>query len=77
MSDGRKVINNSTTNIGVANQYAGTYQVDGIFHHPTAGDRPINEEKFLTPIDAYTCWTTLGDLGAGYDSPSRLKVITR
>ena len=67
MSDGRKVINNGTTNIGVANKYAGTYQVDGIFHHPTAGDRTINEEKYLTPIDAYSCWTTLGDLGAGYD----------
>lgn len=67
LSDGRKVINNGTTNIGVANQYAGNYQVDGVFHHPTAGDRTINEEKYLTPIDAYSCWTTLGDLGSGYD----------
>jgi hypothetical protein len=68
MSDGRKVVNNANTNIGVANQYAGSYQCTGIFHHPTAGDRPINEEKYLTPVDAFTCWTWLGDLGSsGYD----------
>jgi hypothetical protein len=68
MSDGRMVVNNATTNIAVANKYAGSYLCTGIFHHPTAGDRPINEEKFLTPIDAFSCWTALGDLGAaGYD----------
>lgn len=68
MSDGREVVNNASTNIAVANKYAGSYQCTGFFHHPTAGTRPINEEKFLTPIDAYSCWTALGDLGsAGYD----------
>ncbi len=68
MNDGRKIVNNGTTNIGVANKYAGNYQCTGVFHHPTAGDRPINEEKYLTPIDAFSCYTGLGDLGSsGYD----------
>jgi hypothetical protein len=68
MSDGRKVLNNGKTGIGVANAYAGNYQCVGIFHHPTAGDRPINQEKYLSPVDAYSCITALGDLGAsGYD----------
>jgi hypothetical protein len=67
LSDGRKVANNNSTKIQVANQYAGYYQCVGVFHHPTAGDRPINERKFLTPISAYTCNIPAGDLGAsGY-----------
>jgi hypothetical protein len=67
MADGRKVVNNATTTIAVANIYAGFYQCVGVFHHPTAGDRPINEEKFLTPLSAYSCSIPAGDLGAsGY-----------
>jgi hypothetical protein len=67
MEDGRKVVNNGTTDISVANIYAGFYQCVGVFHHPTAGDRPINEEKFLTPLSAYSCNLPAGDLGgAGY-----------
>lgn len=67
MADGRKVVNNATTSISVANIYAGFYQCVGVFHHPTAGDRPINEEKFLTPLSAYSCRIPAGDLGAsGY-----------
>ena len=67
MDDGSEVLNNGKTNIAVANIYAGTYQCVGVFHHPTAGDRPINEEKFLTPLSAYSCRTTVGDLGgSGY-----------
>jgi hypothetical protein len=67
MADGRKVVNNATTGIAVANIYAGYYQCVGVFHHPTAGDRPINEEKFLTPLSAYSCRIPAGDLGsAGY-----------
>jgi hypothetical protein len=65
--DGREVVNNATTGIAVANIYAGFYQCVGVFHHPTAGDRPINEEKFLTPLSAYSCRIPAGDLGAsGY-----------
>lgn len=68
MADGREVVNNANTVVAVANQYAGDYLCTGVFHHPTAGDRPINEEKFLTPVTATKCWTLLGDLGSsGYD----------
>ncbi|HLF34081.1 MAG TPA: DUF4361 domain-containing protein [Cyclobacteriaceae bacterium] len=68
MEDGRKVVNNGATGIGVANQYAGSYRCTGTFFHPTAGPRPIDEDKFLTAVDAFTCYTDLGDLGsAGYD----------
>ena len=67
MADGRRVVNNAKTGIAVANIYAGFYQCDGVFHHPTAGDRVINEEKFLTPLSAYSCSIPAGDLGAsGY-----------
>lgn len=68
MADGREVVNNLVTTIAVANQYAGNYLCTGTFNHPTAGPRPINEEKFLTPVSASKCYTALGDLGgAGYD----------
>ncbi len=68
MADGaRKVVNNATTTIAVANIYAGWYLCTGTFHHPTAGDRPINEEKFLVPETAYSCRIPAGDLGgSGY-----------
>jgi hypothetical protein len=67
LSDGRRVINNYKTTIAVANLYAGLYQCDGVFTHPTAGPRTINEEKFLTPLSAYSCRTPAGDLGSsGY-----------
>jgi hypothetical protein len=65
--DGRKVLNNAATKISVANAYAGKYHCVGIFHHPTAGDRPIDEEKNLVPTGAYTVTTSVGDLGGnGY-----------
>jgi hypothetical protein len=65
--DQRKVNNAATTSVGVANKYAGTYQCIGTFNHPTAGIRPINEEKFLKPLTAYACNIPVGDLGgSGY-----------
>ncbi len=69
MEDGRKVLNNATTVIAVSNQYAGYYQCDGYFSHPTPGSsREIHMEKFLSPISQIRCLTELGDLGsAGYD----------
>ena len=67
MSDGRKVVNNAKTNIAVANIYAGNYKCVGIFHHPTAGDRAINEDKYMVPLSAYSCRIPAGDLGgSGY-----------
>jgi hypothetical protein len=66
-ADSRKVENGSTTNIGVANAYAGNYLCTGTFTHPTAGQRPINEDKYLVPLTAYSCKIPVGDLGAaGY-----------
>ncbi len=67
MEDGRKVDVSKKSVITVANVYAGYYQCVGVFHHPTAGDRPINEKKYLTPVDANSSWGPAGDLGAsGY-----------
>jgi len=67
MEDGRRVVNNAKTSIAVANIYAGTYLCVGVFTHPTAGPRPINEEKFLKPLSAYSCSIPAGDLGSsGY-----------
>lgn len=67
MEDGRKVDVSTKTTISVANKFAGFYQCVGVFTHPTAGPRPINEKKYLTPVSAYACWGNAGDLGAaGY-----------
>jgi len=67
LTDGRRVVNNAKTTIAVANVYAGTYVCTGIFTHPVNGPRPINEEKFLTPLSAYSCRLPAGDLGgSGY-----------
>jgi len=67
MEDGRKVGVSKKSTITVANKYAGYYDCVGVFTHPTAGPRPINELKFLTPVDANSSWGNAGDLGAsGY-----------
>ncbi len=67
MEDGRKVGVSKMSTITVANKYAGYYECVGVFTHPTAGPRPINELKFLTPVDANASWGNAGDLGAsGY-----------
>lgn len=53
--------------VTVKNQYHGTYQATGVFHHPTAGDRDISEEKELVTAGPATVEAPLGDLGgAGY-----------
>lgn len=68
LEDGREVLNNSTTKIAVANIYAGYYQCEGTFVHPIGGARDIDEQKFLTPLSAYSCRVNAGDLGAvGYN----------
>ncbi|TRZ73665.1 MAG: hypothetical protein D4R97_04900 [Bacteroidetes bacterium] len=61
--DGRKVVNLATTTIGVSNFFAGPYLATGVFHHPTAGDRPLNANKDLVALNAFECWTTVADLG--------------
>ena len=72
--DNRQVWNNAKTSIGVANQYAGNYQVTGVFNHPTAGPRNINERKFLSPIDGVTCLTYAGDL-SGFGTDYEIYII--
>ncbi|MCU7551057.1 DUF1735 domain-containing protein [Chitinophagaceae bacterium LB-8] len=51
----------------VKNKYHGLYHAAGVFHHPTAGDRDIDEEKELTTEEPNSVLAPLGDLGgAGY-----------
>ncbi|RYF68854.1 MAG: DUF1735 domain-containing protein [Cytophagaceae bacterium] len=45
------------------NQYDGTYLATGVFTHPTAGARAINEEKELQTVDLSTVQTNFADLG--------------
>lgn len=67
MDDGSKVGVSKKSIITVANKYAGYYQCTGVFTHPINGPRDINEEKYLTPIDANSVWGPAGDLGSsGY-----------
>jgi hypothetical protein len=49
----------------IANPYQGLYNCTGVFSHPTAGNRDIDEEKDLSTVDCKTVATTVGDLG-GY-----------
>jgi hypothetical protein len=77
MADGRRVLNNAKTVVSVSNKYAGVYHVTGNFDHPVdANDRPIDEDKFLAPISKTQCWTTVGDLGAGYEMIITIDPVT-
>jgi len=61
MEDGRKVLNNGLTNIGVANPYAGKYSRTGLLVHPTAGNLPYEETGLdLVTVDATTLKTLVG-----------------
>lgn len=67
MVDGREIINNNTTNVAIANFFAGTYDVHILYFHPTAGGTyptvPYADDKYkkdLTPISAYDCTTWFG-----------------
>jgi len=55
------------------NAYAGKYQSKGVLHHPTSGDRSINEAKVLSQITDEIVQCNLGDLGAS-NYLMRLKV---
>ena len=53
--------------VAIKNKYHGTYHASGIFHHPTAGDRAIDEDKNLLTTGANSVRANLGDLGgSGY-----------
>ncbi|HET6767943.1 MAG TPA: DUF1735 domain-containing protein [Chitinophagaceae bacterium] len=54
-------------NLVIINIYHGEYHATGVFHHPTAGDRAIDEDKDLMTVGASSVKTNLGDLGtSGY-----------
>lgn len=51
----------------VKNKYHGLYHASGIFIHPTAGQRDIDEDKELVTVESNSVQANLGDLGgAGY-----------
>lgn len=60
-------LKNVLVGVAIRNQYEGDYQATGIFHHPVAGDRDIDEEKFAQTFGPNSVIVNLGDLGAsGY-----------
>ena len=67
----------------VKNQYHGTYHATGVFTHPTAGPRDIDEEKELATVEPNSVLAPLGDLGAaGYQmvlaiQPNNTVTITK
>lgn len=52
--------------IAIKNAWHGTYEAVGVFHHPTAGDRAINELKLLATSGPRSVTAYLGDLGPDY-----------
>jgi len=52
--------------INIKNKYDKVYNCVGVFTHPTAGPRPIDEQKRLVTVGANSNTTTVGDLGADY-----------
>jgi hypothetical protein len=78
LADGRTVVNNATTNVAVANFFAGTYDTEMRYFHPTAGgshpsfpdfdpDDPYGGirygDKDLVAINANTCRTNFAVWG--------------
>lgn len=49
--------------IGIKNEWHGDYQATGVFTHPTAGDRAIDEPKALLTVGPRSVRAPLGDLG--------------
>ena len=47
----------------IANPFSGLYHANGVFTHPTAGARTIDEDKHLNTIDCKTVTCSAGDLG--------------
>lgn len=61
------VLKDALFSIGIKNKYHGTYHATGVFHHPTAGDRDIDEDKELVTSGPNSVKANLGDLGgSGY-----------
>ena len=56
-------MNWSVVALVVKNKYDGEYHAAGVFHHPTAGDRAIDEDKDLVTAGPTSVRAKLGDLG--------------
>ena len=61
------VLKDALFSIGIKNKYHGSYHATGVFHHPTNGDRDIDEDKELVTSGPNSVKANLGDLGgSGY-----------
>lgn len=68
LADGRTLINSRTTKVSVANFFAGTYNVELLYFHPTAGGTYPTEayggvrkmKKDLIPSSPFECYTWFG-----------------
>jgi hypothetical protein len=68
LEDGRELINNRTTKVSVANFFAGTYDVELLYFHPTAGGTYPTEayggvrkmKKDLIAASPFVCYTWFG-----------------
>jgi len=68
LEDGRELISNRTTKVSVANFFAGTYDVELLYFHPTAGGTYPTEayggvrklKKDLIPASPFDCYTWFG-----------------
>lgn len=67
----------------VKNKYHGAYHATGVFTHPTAGPRDIDEDKDLATVEPNSVLANLGDLGgSGYQmvlaiNPDNTVTITK
>ena len=77
MEDGREVLNNSKTTVGVANFFAGTYNTRVTYRHPSFGTYPnniyvdSNYKKDLVALNATTCETYMS---TWTDTPMRITI---
>jgi hypothetical protein len=67
LTDGRVILNNQTTTVSVANFFAGTYDVELRYFHPSMGTYPDNlyggvrsMKLDLVPTSPYDCFTFFG-----------------
>ena len=52
--------------VAIKNKWHGTYDATGVFTHPVAGPRDIDEEKEVNTTGEFSVSTSPGDLGSAY-----------